>query len=104
METMTAEQFSQEPGVEDWVATSDGAAAYFATRNFVTGGRLIAAIVDLAEAANHHPDVDLRYRGVTVRVVTHSAGGLTQKDVDLARAISGAAGELNVDADRSRLD
>ncbi len=41
----------------------------------------------LAEAANHHPDIDIRWDTVTLRLSTHSAGGLTERDVDLAEAI-----------------
>lgn len=103
MDTITAEQFSAESGVDDWRASAGGAAAYFATRNFAAGASLVAAIADLAEAANHHPDIELKYRGVTVHVITHSAGGLTRKDVELARGISAAARDLGIDADLSHL-
>ena len=41
----------------------------------------------LAEAAGHHPDIDIRYNRVTLALTTHDAGGLTTKDFDLARAI-----------------
>ena len=41
----------------------------------------------LAEEANHHPDIDIRWNVVTLRLSTHSAGGLTRADLDLARKI-----------------
>jgi 4a-hydroxytetrahydrobiopterin dehydratase len=41
----------------------------------------------LAEAANHHPDIDVRWDTVTLHLTTHSAGGLTAKDLDLARSV-----------------
>jgi len=44
---------------------------------------------DLAEAANHHPDIDIRWNTVTLRLSTHSAGGLTNKDLELAAQIDG---------------
>jgi 4a-hydroxytetrahydrobiopterin dehydratase len=50
----------------------------------------IAFVVRLsyaAEAANHHPDLDIRYDRVRVTLSTHSEGGVTAKDLDLARAI-----------------
>lgn len=50
----------------------------------------IAFVVRLsyaAEAANHHPDLDIRYSRVCVTLSTHSVGGVTAKDLDLARAI-----------------
>jgi 4a-hydroxytetrahydrobiopterin dehydratase len=46
----------------------------------------------LAEAANHHPDLDIRWRNVVVALTTHDAGGLTARDLDLAAAIDAAAG------------
>jgi 4a-hydroxytetrahydrobiopterin dehydratase len=41
----------------------------------------------LAEAAGHHPDIDIRYNAVTLALTTHDAGGLSPKDFQLARAI-----------------
>lgn len=42
---------------------------------------------ELAEAANHHPDIDIRFKKVTLEVSTHDAGGLREKDFDLAKAV-----------------
>ncbi|MFP5234588.1 MAG: 4a-hydroxytetrahydrobiopterin dehydratase [Acidobacteriota bacterium] len=44
---------------------------------------------ELAEAAGHHPDIDIRYNKVKLTLVTHDAGGLTAKDFDLAEKING---------------
>ena len=46
-------------------------------------------VAELAEAADHHPDIDIRWRTVTFRLSTHSAGGLTEKDFALAAQIDG---------------
>ena len=57
-------------------------------------GGAIAFVVRLsyaAEAANHHPDLDIRYSRVGVTLSTHSAGGVTAKDLELARTIEGFA-------------
>lgn len=57
-------------------------------------GGAIAFVVRLsyaAEAADHHPDLDVRYSRVRVTLSTHSEGGVTVKDVDLARIIEGFA-------------
>lgn len=43
----------------------------------------------MAEAANHHPDIDIRYNRVTLALITHDSGGITYKDIDLARQIDG---------------
>jgi 4a-hydroxytetrahydrobiopterin dehydratase len=48
---------------------------------------LVNAIAFVAEAANHHPDLSVTWARVTVKLTTHSAGGITQKDFDLARRI-----------------
>lgn len=45
----------------------------------------------LAEAENHHPDIDIRYRRVTIAWTTHSAGGVTGRDRELARRTDGLA-------------
>ncbi len=47
----------------------------------------VNAVGRLAEAADHHPDIDIRWNTVTLRLTTHSAGGLTRKDLDLAAAV-----------------
>ena len=44
-------------------------------------------VADAAEAADHHPDIDIRYSKVTLALVTHDAGGLTQKDTALAAQV-----------------
>lgn len=63
------------------------------------GVALVDAFGRLADAANHHPDVDLRYGGVTVRLSTRDRDGLSGCDVELARRISSAARQLDVPAD-----
>jgi 4a-hydroxytetrahydrobiopterin dehydratase len=62
------------------------------TRTFeLTDFRAALAFVnqvgELAESANHHPDIDIRYNKVRFALVTHSAGGLTKNDFDLAARI-----------------
>ena len=101
-DSITAEEFARSDGVVDWNVTGaqgDGAVARFATGSFTAGVELIEAISELAEAAGHHPDVDLRFGHVLVRLVSHDIGGLSRRDVDLARQISAAARELDIPAD-----
>ena len=87
----------------DWRVVRDAASTHFRTGSFAEGVALVDAIGKLADAANHHPDVDLRYHGVTVRLKTHSEGGLTERDVALAGQITDAARELGVPVDLSGL-
>lgn len=44
-------------------------------------------VATLADEVNHHPDIDVRYSTVTITVTTHDAGGITEKDLDLAEQI-----------------
>lgn len=54
---------------------------------------LVRQIAEAAEAADHHPDIDIRWRKVTYTLSTHSAGGITQLDLDLAAAIDALASQ-----------
>lgn len=58
---------------------------------FADGIRLVAVVGALADEMNHHPDIDIRWTTITFRLSTHSEGGLTQHDLDLAAAIDRAA-------------
>ena len=49
---------------------------------------VVARVAEIAESRDHHPDIDIRWRTLTFRLSTHSAGGITRNDVDLAKAIS----------------
>jgi 4a-hydroxytetrahydrobiopterin dehydratase len=98
-------QFSEADGVEDWWVLGEGACAYFRTGSFVAGTRLVHAIGELAGLGEHHPDLDLRHEGVTVRLLTTADDwyGLTEHDLDLARQISAVARQLGLSADPSAL-
>lgn len=61
--------------------------------DFLTGIRLVDAVAQAAEQADHHPDIDIRWRQVTFQLSTHSDGGVTAKDLDLAERINDLAGE-----------
>jgi 4a-hydroxytetrahydrobiopterin dehydratase len=98
-ERITPRQFEDAAGTDDWTVHDDVATARFETGSFATGVRLVDAIGGLADAANHHPDIDLRYPSVTVRLSTHEVHGLSERDIALAREISTAASALNVTAD-----
>ncbi len=98
-ENITPGRFQEAEGVDDWRVLTNLAHARFRTKSFTKGVALVEAIGRLADAANHHPDVDLRYANVTVRLTSHDIGGLSERDVALARQISAAARELSVPAD-----
>ena len=55
--------------------------------SFLEGIDAVGRVAELAERSDHHPDIDIRWRTVTFALVTHSEGGITEKDVLLARGI-----------------
>ncbi|HUB72292.1 MAG TPA: 4a-hydroxytetrahydrobiopterin dehydratase [Acidimicrobiales bacterium] len=61
-------------------------------KDFAASLAYVNAVGALAEEANHHPDIDIRWGQVTLRLSTHSAGGLTQADIDLARRVDSLGG------------
>lgn len=63
---------------------------------FLGGIELVRAVADVAETLDHHPDIDIRWRTVTFRLSTHSAGGITERDLDLARRIDALASDQAV--------
>lgn len=92
-----------ELGLDDWRTINVALEAHFATGNFSTGLAFVNRIGALAETANHHPDLDLRYGFLQVRLVSHDAGAKTDRDVAMARAISEVAAELGIESDPSRV-
>jgi len=73
----------------DWAETSskDGIVRRFKFKNFVEAFGFMSQVAILAEKANHHPEWSNVYAEVNIFLTTHDAGGLTQKDVDLAMQI-----------------
>jgi 4a-hydroxytetrahydrobiopterin dehydratase len=86
-------------GLGDWRQLFEALRTRFQTGGFNQGLELVTRIGALADAADHHPDVDLRYPHVNVTIVSHDVFGVTSRDIDLARAISAAAAELGIKAD-----
>jgi 4a-hydroxytetrahydrobiopterin dehydratase len=100
---VSADEFAALDGLDDWRYLLDGIQAEFRAGSFRAAAALAAAIADAAEAAQHHPDVDVRYPDrVRVVLTSHDTGGVSTRDVDLARNVSrlaaaaGAASEPTV--------
>jgi 4a-hydroxytetrahydrobiopterin dehydratase len=70
-----------------WSRRGDVLTKTFSFPRFTDGVDFVVRIAQLAEAANHHPDIDIRYTKVTVTLSTHDAGGITVNDLELAKAI-----------------
>ena len=58
-------------------------------RDFAEAMEFVNSVAQLAEGANHHPDIQISWNTVTLHLVTHSADGITQNDINLAAAIDG---------------
>lgn len=71
------------------------------TRSFRRGLEVVARVGEAAEEAGHHPDILLTYGRVRVTITSHDAGGVTVRDVRLARAVSSIAAELGVEPERT---
>ena len=67
-----------------WARAGDEIRKTFQLGSFAAAIAFVTHVGFLAEAAGHHPDIDIRWRKVTLALTTHDAGGLTEKDFDLA--------------------
>ena len=59
---------------------------------FLDGIDAVQRVAEHAESKDHHPDIDIRWRTVTFALVTHSEGGITDKDLEMAQEIDGILG------------
>ncbi|HYO18022.1 MAG TPA: 4a-hydroxytetrahydrobiopterin dehydratase [Dermatophilaceae bacterium] len=92
---LTDEEITRQLGdLPGWRRDGESLVASYDAPDFPTAVRLIVEAGDEAEQMQHHPDVDLRWKVTRWRVSTHSAGGLTQLDIELAHRISQAAARL----------
>lgn len=78
--------------LQGWRLSGAAIAKEFVFTGFPEAVAFVSRLVAPCEAADHHPDLEIHYRRVVVAFTTHSAGGLTVKDFDGARAVEDAAG------------
>jgi 4a-hydroxytetrahydrobiopterin dehydratase len=71
----------------EWEGGPGGIRRRVQADSFLAGIALVDAVAQAAEAADHHPDIDIRWRTVIFTLITHSAGGVTDKDLDMARTV-----------------
>ena len=89
---MTPTEITEADALGDWRCVLGALEAEFRAGSFTAAATFVAQIAQASDRAGHHPDVDLRYPDrVRVRLTTHATGGLTTRDVDSAREISGLA-------------
>lgn len=97
-QTLTPTEIA-DAALADWRHDGDTLTARFATGDFATGLDLVNRIGAAAEKANHHPDLTLTYPEVTATLTSHDVGGITSRDLDMARVISEHAATLGVSAE-----
>jgi 4a-hydroxytetrahydrobiopterin dehydratase len=78
-------------GLPGWERRGDAIAKQFERGDFVGSVRFADALVEPAEAMNHHPDLEISWSTVTVTLSSHSEGGLTENDFELAAKIDALA-------------
>jgi 4a-hydroxytetrahydrobiopterin dehydratase len=75
-----------------WTQDGDTIRRSVEAPSFPDGIRLVQQVAEVAEDLDHHPDIDIRWRTITFALSTHSAGGLTSKDLRLAADIDRLTG------------
>ncbi|MEK6684408.1 MAG: 4a-hydroxytetrahydrobiopterin dehydratase [Nitrospirota bacterium] len=76
-----------------WQWADNAIRKQYVFESFMPAIQFVNRVAELAEAADHHPDITINYRKVMMALSTHSAGGLTQKDFSLAEGIEGVVAE-----------
>jgi len=89
-ETLTGQQIADE-NLTGWANILRGLQTRIRTKDFVTGLAIVNRIGTAAEEMDHHPDLDLRYSRIDVRLSSHDADGVTDRDIRLAREITAIA-------------
>jgi 4a-hydroxytetrahydrobiopterin dehydratase len=98
---LTARQVSESDGLEDWRVLLRTLQTSFRTGSMAKGLEFAGRVGAAADEVNHHPDLTVTYPRVHVLLTSHDTGGLTERDVALARTISAIAAELGLAAEPS---
>jgi len=81
---------SRLEALPEWTESSGAIQRTYVFDDFVQSMAFVNRVAEMAEAAQHHPDILVRYSKVTLTLSTHDAGGITEKDFDLASKADGA--------------
>jgi 4a-hydroxytetrahydrobiopterin dehydratase len=72
----------------EWAIAEGKLVRFWTFTNFVEAMAFVNRVAELAERAGHHPDIDIRYNRVKLGLVSHDAGGITARDVRMARQLN----------------
>jgi 4a-hydroxytetrahydrobiopterin dehydratase len=92
-DVLSPDDVDQRVGSElhGWTREDDTLVRAIESDTFALGVRLVDAVAVVADELDHHPDMDIRWTTVTFRLSTHSAGGITENDIELAKRIDALA-------------
>jgi 4a-hydroxytetrahydrobiopterin dehydratase len=79
--------------LDGWQVVNRAIRKRFTFDTFLGGVHFVDRVAAIAETADHHPDIDIRYKRITMTLCTHSEGGLTEKDFALAEQIERMAAD-----------
>lgn len=100
---VTPAAFADLPDLDDWQRRGQFLHAAFRAPSYADAAALVVSIASAADAAVHHPDLELAYPGVVkVTLTTHATRSLTTLDIDLARTISRLASDSGARVEPSR--
>lgn len=85
MSKLTPEQIGEQ--LSDWQIEGNEIEKTFQFSDFKAAIEFVNRVADLAEKAQHHPDIEINYNKVEIELTTHDEGGVTQKDIDIAKQI-----------------
>lgn len=89
MERLADDAIDRAAAELGWERRGEALARVVVRDDFADAMRFVNDVAALAEGANHHPDISISWNRVELVLSTHSAGGVTQADVELARAVNG---------------
>jgi 4a-hydroxytetrahydrobiopterin dehydratase len=93
MAVLTDAEIQRElASLSGWQRNGTSIQRVFRFPDFKAAMQFVNKVADAAEQANHHPDIDIRYNTVTMALVSHDSGGVTQRDVRMAGVINKIAG------------
>lgn len=94
MAVLTDSEVQQSLGsLPGWQRAGKAIQRVFEFPDFKAAMAFVNKIADAAEQANHHPDIDIRYNKVTMALISHDSGGVTQRDVRMAQRINQISGK-----------
>ena len=91
------ERLTDLPG---WSREGEAITKTYKLRDFTSAMAFVNDVADIAESANHHPDIDIRWNRVRLTLSTHSAGRLTELDLDVADRIERVFGDSHAPTDQ----